>query len=49
MKRLLCGLLAGLREVFRPTWEHPDETDLEAEAAKRAAWVRLHRHQEEKP
>lgn len=47
MKRLLRGLLAGLREVFRPTWEHPDETDLEADAAKRAAWVRLHRRHEE--
>lgn len=47
MKRLLRGLLAGLRECFRPTWEHPDETDLEADAAARAEWVQKHRREEE--
>lgn len=38
------GIKAALREFAHPTWEHEDETDLEAEAAERTRWVRDHRH-----
>lgn len=44
--RYLRGILAGLREVFRPTWVHEDESDLQAEAVRRTEWVRQHRHTE---
>lgn len=47
MRQILRGLIAAVREVFRPTWEHPDETDLEAEAEARTEWVRRHRRGEE--
>ena len=47
MRERWRDLKQALREMFTTTWEHDDETDLEADAAARTEIVRKMRHPEE--
>ena len=44
MRQRLADLGRALREFVKPTWDHEDNPDLEADAAARTAWVASHRH-----
>jgi hypothetical protein len=44
VREFLTNLKAALRETFRPTWTHDDETDADADTSARTAWVRERMH-----